>query len=141
MAIESSGATLVPLDLDQVEAVFTDLGYTSERKDERSLRGIHEKLFNFVVRIDDRAEELVLLSFFPVKADVDRTELLEAVNRCNRVTTLSTWQVDDDGDVLIRCGLPAGDGFVPTQLAYLVAEGNREMMANLARNLVAFVKM
>jgi len=130
------------LTTDSVREVLEQLGYECEVEEFR-VRAKHTQLWNVIAAIDMADEEINMVTFFGVEPGIlegQRGDLLEAINRCNRNSTVCSFRLDGDNDLYVNRCLPASGGFLRKQLMQLVREGNREISTNLERFLENMVQ-
>ena len=125
------------LNTGNVRQILDELGYETE-VDQNRVRARHEELWNVIVAVDKVAEEINMVTFFGIHDEVlatRRDELMEAINKCNRNSTICSFRIDGDGDLYINRCLPAMGGFLLRQFLQVIREGDREITDNLRRFL------
>ena len=136
-APESAAPVRLIPTLQEMGEVMKGLGYTVTVSD-TAVRAKSDTLPYVAVMID--GDVVLLISWWGVRAGVDRVQLLEKCNTCNTSAMRGRYWVDKDGDVAVDRALEIAGGVLRADLEAAVTRGNTEMLSLLIRHMQDLLK-
>ncbi|MGC8765333.1 MAG: YbjN domain-containing protein [Brevinematia bacterium] len=117
---------MLDFDEGEVQKLLEENGYECSKLD-KGFIAKQKGCWPLYVVVEPRFDEIHLYTYFTSKPNNDRSSFLEAINKYNRRTTLTTFKLDDEGNGFIVRALPCRGGILKKQLLQLIKEGDVEI--------------